>query len=46
MEGCAIAILEADELDGADPQCVEESMANAGQEAVIYLATHSCECDE
>lgn len=45
-EGCAIAILEPEELDGADPQCVEESMVNAGQEAVIYLVNNSCNCDE
>lgn len=40
-EGCAVAILEPEELDGADPQCVEESMVEGGREAVIYLATHS-----
>jgi hypothetical protein len=40
-EGCAVAILEPEELDGADPQCVEEAMVNGGQEAVIYLVNHS-----
>ena len=41
-EGCAIAILEPEELDGADPQCVEEAMVNGGQEAVIYLVNNAC----
>ena len=40
-EGCAVAILEPEELGGVDPHCVEESMVIAGQEAVIYLVNHS-----
>jgi len=39
-EGCAVAILEPEELEGTAPDAVQDSMIDAGLEAVRMLKYH------